>query len=263
MTTAASLIADPTAGSPPRRRRWVPVSLKLFLAMLLLLGVGSVVWVGVPAYRQHVAIQEIERFGGMISFNPIGPDWLRESLGEGPMHCIDEIESVRFRPDEETYHSGSYRGLSGPDPYTTGPVIDDSTIGCITKIPHVKSLDLRWTKVTDAGMKHVSQLHDLRVLILDGTAVSDASAKFIAKLINLEQLHAENCRLTEAGLMQLRLLTKLELISLDSSQITTASVPWLSEMPNLKYIFIEDFDPARRSPLKRNLSRALPGIDFY
>lgn len=264
MTTVASLIADPTAGSPPRRSRWVPVSLKLFLAILLLLGVGSALWIGIPAYRQYVAIREIKRVGGQISFDRSGPDWLRELVGDDFMHCIDDVEHVHFRPDKTNYDRDP-RGLYGGSelPYTNGPTIDDSTLGCIVKIPHVKSLCLRWANVTDAGMKHISQLRDLRHLRLEGTQVSDASGKLFSQLSSLESLDVRKSKLTEAGLMHLKTLTKFEHLDLDCTQITTASVPWLSEMPNLKSIFIDEVDFDRRSRVPNDLRRALPGVAIY
>ena len=52
MAAQAVPIPDPT-DKPPRRRRWIPLSLRMFVAMLLL--GASAVWIGLPAYRQYRA----------------------------------------------------------------------------------------------------------------------------------------------------------------------------------------------------------------
>jgi hypothetical protein len=74
MATAPHPIADSTAGKPPRPRRRIPLSVKLFLSLLLLVGVGSALWVGIHAYRQRVAIKDIERFHGLVSRVPVTQD---------------------------------------------------------------------------------------------------------------------------------------------------------------------------------------------
>jgi hypothetical protein len=56
--------SDPTLSKPPRPRRWIPLSLRMYLAVLVAVGVASIACVAVPIYRQHVAIQEIERLSG-------------------------------------------------------------------------------------------------------------------------------------------------------------------------------------------------------
>jgi hypothetical protein len=45
---------------PPGPRRWIPVSLRIFVAILVVLGAVSGLWVAVAAYRQHVAIREFK-----------------------------------------------------------------------------------------------------------------------------------------------------------------------------------------------------------
>jgi hypothetical protein len=51
---------DPAADKLPRPNRWIPLSLRMFVALLLLFGI----WTGIRAYRQFVAIREIEQAGG-------------------------------------------------------------------------------------------------------------------------------------------------------------------------------------------------------
>lgn len=43
--------------------------------ILLLAGVSSALWWGVPAWRQLAAVREIEGRGGSVSIEPRGPLW--------------------------------------------------------------------------------------------------------------------------------------------------------------------------------------------
>jgi WD40 repeat protein len=54
MATTANAIPDPSAGKPPRASHWIPVSLRMCVAMLVLLGVGAV-WLGTMTCQQRVA----------------------------------------------------------------------------------------------------------------------------------------------------------------------------------------------------------------
>jgi hypothetical protein len=258
MAGTALPIPDIATDKPPRPRRWIPLSLRLFAALLCAVST----WTGVRAYRQHAAIREIERLGGLVYYGRVGPEWMRELLGEERMHCIDEVEHVHFRPDKTNYDRDP--GGEHPSrvlPYTTGPTVDDSTLDCIAKLPRLKGLSLPWANVTDVGMRHISQLHDLKYLCLKDTRVSDTSGELLAQLTNLESLSVSGSKLTEAGLIHLKNLSKFERLEVDCTQITTAAVPWLSEMPGLKYIFVKEVDYDRSSPVAKTLRLALPGVE--
>ncbi|MBI3863652.1 MAG: hypothetical protein HY290_17315 [Planctomycetia bacterium] len=96
MATPGNQNADPTTIQPPRARRWVPLSLRMFAAILVILVVSSVLWIGIPAYRQHVAIREIEQVDGSVRTNPVGPAWLRSWVGDERMKLFDRVDDVEF-----------------------------------------------------------------------------------------------------------------------------------------------------------------------
>jgi hypothetical protein len=54
---AALTNPDPTTENLPRPRRWIPLSLRMFVALMLVL--GNVIWIVVPAWTQPAAINEI------------------------------------------------------------------------------------------------------------------------------------------------------------------------------------------------------------
>ena len=59
----------------------VPRSIGLLSAVLVLGAVGFGLRVGMPFYRQWLAIQQIQTAGGGYDTKPAWPEWLRERIG--------------------------------------------------------------------------------------------------------------------------------------------------------------------------------------
>src|SRR5262249_39786007 len=88
--------SDPPLNKPPRPRRWIPLSLRTYVAFLAIAGVASILHIGVPAYRQHVALREIKRLGGFVMAEPGAPAWLRSVLGNDRMKIFDNVVYVEL-----------------------------------------------------------------------------------------------------------------------------------------------------------------------
>jgi hypothetical protein len=73
--------------------------------------------------------------------------------------------------------------------------------------PDKSVLDLSGSKVTDAGLKHVSALPTVRGLYLKETAVTDAGLKHLSAFANMRVLDLRNTKVTDAGVAELK--TKL------------------------------------------------------
>ena len=210
MEPATTPNPDPTARKPPSPPRRIAVSLRMFVAILVLLGVGSALWIGVPAYRQRMAIREIERLGGEIVYQrPVGPGWLRKVVGHENWTAFDIVESVQFRPSRETFSKryGDFP-VSFPNnqqPWTEiGVEVDDSSLASIRRLSKLKECDLSCTNVGDAGIVHVATLDDLEVLNIYSTDVSDASIPLLKRLTKLKELHLAWTKVTESGIADLR-----------------------------------------------------------
>src|SRR5690349_5078400 len=73
-----SVSTTATSGTdrPPRRRRWVPLSLRMFVAINLLAAVVGVVWLGARSYQNSRLANEIRKVG-RVSFRLPAPAWMR------------------------------------------------------------------------------------------------------------------------------------------------------------------------------------------
>jgi hypothetical protein len=261
MAISTKQLAESTSDKPPPRSRWIPLSVRLFAAVLLLQAIVGILWTGVPAFRRYVAICEIERVGGRIGFYRGGPEWLRELLGDELMRCFDEVEYIHFRPGPDDYLRDP-RGLRRRElPYSLGPTVDDVTLAYLPRFPELKSLDLRWAKISDAGVVHLSKLRGLNYLRLEDTDVSDASAPVLARLHTLEHLNVSHTRLTADGLARLAGHRKLRTIVIDETQVGPASIASLGAMPGVQYVWLaEVVDYYSYVALRKSLTRALAGV---
>ncbi len=88
----------------------------------------------------------------------------------------------------------------------------------------IASLDIARSKVTDAGLKTVAAMKNLKELHLEGTTIGDAGLDHLKGLAELEYLNLYNTKVTDAGLAKLASLSKLKAIYLWQSGVTKAGV---------------------------------------
>ena len=180
---------------PPR-----PLWIGLATAVLSLAAVGF--HVGLPIYRQHLVIRDVERLGGRVVTLPRGPDWLRDRIGSQRMKLFDAVVAIHLRDSQAT----------------------DELLGRLRWLPGLESLALSHTDVSDAGLAQLKGLRNLKRLWLANTHVTDAGLVHVSGLTGLEELWLENTRVTDTGLDHLKRLTTLKGLWLDNSQVTHAGV---------------------------------------
>lgn len=284
---AAAPTAISTTEMPPRPRRRILLSLRMLAAIVLLLGLGSALWVGVPAYRQHAAIEEIHRASGWYQSTPAGPAWLRQLLGDSRMQLFDHVYGVTLYDTETT----------------------DTTLRLVSHLRETTNLNVCYGNVTDAGIRHLARMTNLRKLRIDSPQVTDAGIAHLSGLVNLELLELSEARVTGAGLaplqglpklnelllcgttmngaelvqlvrlrhlrlldlsdsrigdsdvIHLKRLTSLEELNLSNSDITDAALGQLSEMTNLRCLKVDDTQ-VTTSGIRR-FKQALPEVDVY
>jgi hypothetical protein len=164
-----------------------PHPLWIFSAAVLLGVVAVGLAVGVPAYHQRSAVNELRPYGNVECVRRRGPVWLGYLVGDSRVGPFDDIESFRFRASWEK-----------------APVTDDAVVANVRKLPSLRRLDLAFTRVTDAGMEHVCCLPKLEELNLVGTKVSDASVSLLKRLRSLRTIVLWGTDVTSAGVAELQ-----------------------------------------------------------
>jgi len=193
---------DQKADRAPCTRRRLPLSLKGFVVILLLLGGGSLAAVGIPIWRKESAISHLEAAGGLVRKVPGGPTWLRQYIGDYWMSYFDDVVQVRLNDHRAT----------------------DATLVWLKRLPRLGALSLDRSNVSDEGLVYLKNLHGLSALSLAQTQATDAGLAHLSELVGLQMLVLDNTSVTDAGLSHLEGLAVLEWLSLAHTPVGDAGM---------------------------------------
>ena len=85
-----------------------------------------------------------------------------------------------------------------------GPKITDADLKELAKLQQLKVLNLGDTEITDVGLKEVAKCTQLTLLDLEATQITDVGLKQVAKLQQLTHLWLYNTPITEENAAELR-----------------------------------------------------------
>lgn len=251
--------ADETKTDRPLRpRRWIPLSLRMFLALLAIAGMGSV-WVGVRGYRQLVAIRQLEDLGSDIVQTPAGPLWLRNLVGADRMRMFDEVTEVNYGREATNAGLEHLRGFNRLQLLTLAPApVTNAGLEHLRGLTCLQELNLSFTQVTDVGLEHLRGLTSLQDLSLNYVQVTDAGLEHLRGLTSLQCLRLDGTRVTDAGLEHLRELTHLEDLSLRNAHVTDVGLEHLQGLNRLQRLYLRDTHVTDAGVAE--LKRALPDL---
>jgi hypothetical protein len=117
------------------------------------------------------------------------------------------------------------------------------------------------TKVTDAGLEHLTKLPALKWLILDGLPVSDDGLKTLSAAKSLTLLSVSRTKVTDRGLKHLRALDNLTAIRLSDDSITDEGLQELAVLKKLTIIAAWDTKVTQAGVAR--LKAALPNCEVH
>jgi len=183
-------------------------------AVLAAAGYGVLIF-WVPYQREQRIARTINTLGGRVGVEYRGPTWIPRYV-QATVPFAGRIESVLIH------------GCSVPVTLTSE----------FRMLTHLKSLDLSWTKSTDAGMEHVGALTHLEMLALKRSEVTDSGLLHLKDLTKLEWLILTDTRVTDSGLEHFKHLTSLEVLDLEGTQISDSGMKQLSHSSRLRRLFL-------------------------
>jgi hypothetical protein len=94
-------------------------------------------------------------------------------------------------------------------------VCDMDLLRIVSKVKSINMLDLDNTDITNRGIQHLTQLHQLKELRLKGIkAIDDDCLQYLNTFSELELLHLEGTSVTLDGMTKLSSLKKLKVLLL-------------------------------------------------
>lgn len=113
-------------------------------------------------------------------------------------------------------------------------------------------LDLRFTAITDDGLRHLAGAHNLHHLVLGNqrpirqrsspfsqSPITDAGLIHLKRIPNLSQLSLNSMPITDAGLGTLKQLPRLTVLYLTETEVTGPGLSVLKSMPKLQAVTLE------------------------
>jgi len=170
---------------PPRRKRWIPLSLRLFAAILVVLLIGSLLSVWLPYHREQQIAETIKSWGGIVDQETSGPEWLRRLVGDDRMKKCKVFDRVVVVLLE-------------------GPTVTDPDIAQLSRMTNLNRVSLHGTALTDAGLIHLSGMRKLEELSISYTAVTDSGLAHLRGCTNLKLLRIGATGVTEKGNAELK-----------------------------------------------------------
>ena len=97
---------------------------------------------------------------------------------------------------------------------------NDRDLEQLRSTPDLTALYLLDCRVTDSGLKHIVDNHNLKHLALNSAPVSDRGVKLLSRMSQLLYLDLEYTRITDACVPDLLKLTNLKTLSIENSHLS-------------------------------------------
>ena len=137
------------------------------------------------------------------------------------------------------------------DFHLSGKDLTDEQLADVTQVEEVIWLNLKDTKITDAGLKHLVNLKNLKKLHLERTAVTDEGLANLSELSNLNYLNLYGTKVTDAGLDKLTNLKNLKQLYLWESGVSEDGAERLKQaIPGLVVNLGAELQPVKIEPVE-------------
>ena len=196
-------------------------------------------------WRRHVlkerAIARLQAAGVFEvvrrDMRPVGPIWLQKLQARVNLRWLAKehiwISSTNAR-DLDLVLVGQVDTISTLDLYCSE--VTDAGLTHILRLPRLQYLNLTWAKVTDEGVRTLTDTFDLQGIVLADTDITDGALPHIAKMPSLEQLDVRKTRITDDGLRYLTKADNLRNLCIANTAVTDAGMECLAELTTLKQL---------------------------
>lgn len=177
MATATLPALDSTTRNPPRYLHRIPMSLRIFLALIVVVGISNLYSI----CDEPRVLEIIRDWGGTAKTGSTAPAFLR-----------------RFVRGDQIVNSLFIERVASVDLSWTE--ISDDGVRELRGLTNLRELELDGTLITDAGLSHLSGLRKLEYLKLDETSVTDAGLVHLRGLQELKRLSLNNRYITQGAI---------------------------------------------------------------
>jgi hypothetical protein len=188
-----------------------------------------------PALERAVIVHEqvrqvqadVKAVKGLSTTAPGGPGWLRRRVGDEPMDLFAKLTDIDLFDRAIPIKSG-----------IKNKQITDAWLKCLAGLPDLRNLDIANTMVKGPGLHHVGTLNNLETLNLTLTGVTDSQLAQLRGLTHLRKLLLASTKCTGEGLKDLTTLTNLKNLNLHYTPVSDAGLKEISRLTSLQRLEI-------------------------
>lgn len=172
--------------------------------------------------RGRVLEEDLKALKGAVAWEPGGPAWLRERVGDAAMKPFDRLVKIDLN-DRSNPHAKDYR---------LNTAVNDAWLEKLAGFVDVRSLDLANADVKGPGLKHVGTLRSLESLNLTLTPITDDALPHLATLTKLKVLGLASTQVTGTGVGALAALP-IENLNCHFTPVNDAGLAEISKLTRL------------------------------
>lgn len=123
---------------------------------------------------------------------------------------------------------------------------DDDALTNVVKLEGISALDLRRSRVTNNGLRHLKQLPQperLEILDLANTSISDEGIEHLQAFPKLRSLDLSGTRITGKGLDFLQDVAGLRTLFLNDVEVDSETIAGLGRLTQLHFLFLRAIQP--------------------
>lgn len=130
-----------------------------------------------------------------------------------------------------------------------GTKITDNTLEILAGVPTLESLDIGWAQITDTGLEHLTALTNLRRLTMGGNKLTDTALGFLRQMPQLEFLDIGgqqrtdsglwSLSLTDAGMQSIATVTDLHELRLEGRNVTARGLDAIKGLGKLERLNVQ------------------------
>lgn len=213
------------------RRPYIVFMLVLCLCISLLMGT-------LPFWRQYRAVATIKAVGAHIERRSVVPRWIRDAAGECLSMASDTCVAVRF-PVGASDPSGfvalqHLRGVSVVS--LQHATLDAAGLESIGALRTVELVDMRYARFPEEALPALWKNSQLWQVLLAGTPASDASLRGISRLANIRVLDLAGTQVSDVSLDEIACLRDLRWLDISGTMVSNVGLSKLQRVVRLRCV---------------------------
>ncbi len=242
-----------------KTRRWFRFGIRTLIVLITIVAAFFGLFL-VPTMKQRAALEKINEYSGEVSFaifydyykRPVpqgyshwnikaelpGPKFLHRWLGEDAFRTPVLIGTNYAGADDKSFYTDLNQIQSWEDISFDGTRCNDAMISELTGQPHLETLRVNDTQITDRGCTAIGKLVSLRKLHADKNKITDVGLAELGSLRNLEELFLGSCQFDGSGFEHFENPLSLKRLDIDRSVLSDESGKWIGRFKNLETLYL-------------------------